>query len=79
MIVSTQGRVQDWLTTNELWKQYEIPSYTVYRWGKKLLDEGFARKLKGGRGAWLISPDAIPFLKGRKGKVGRPKENDDGT
>ena len=68
-----------WLSTQDAKEQHDIPNYMIYRWGPALEREGLARKLGGGRGYWLIAPEAVPFLQGRRGKIGRPREKKDGT
>jgi hypothetical protein len=66
-----------WMTTSELQEKHSIPPYMVYRWGKFLTKKGLARKLDGQRGLWLVAPEAVPFLRSRKGRPGRPKEEGD--
>ena len=56
-----------WLTPTELEEQFQIPAELVRRWAKELRVKGLARK----SGYWLISPDAIPFLKSRVDQPGR--------
>ena len=56
-----------WLTPGELEVQFQIPAELTRRWAPKLKEQGLART----SGYWLISPDAIPFLKSRVDQPGR--------
>lgn len=61
-----------WLTTTEAQEEHGVPRHLVYRWGPRLEEAGHARKFDGQRGMWLVDPEAVEFLKGRRGRIGRP-------
>ena len=68
--------VLDWLTTEDL-EGHGVPPRLVYRWGDHLTSQGLARRVQVyGRAAWLVSPDALHFLKGRVNNVGRPAKGE---
>jgi len=56
-----------WLTPRELEDKFQIPAELTRRWASTLQEKGQARS----SGYWLISPDAIPFLKSRIDQPGR--------
>ena len=65
---------REWVGTVQL-ESVGIPRYTAYRWRHELARKGWARHVTsglGGRGLWLFSPEAVAFLRSRKGKRGRP-------
>lgn len=76
--VTEEGERQqqaEWpLTTRDLEERFGVPPHLVYRWAKYLQGQGMVKKVHryGSRGIWLIAESAVPFLRSRVGKVGRP-------
>lgn len=71
-----------WLTSHQA-KKRGVPDYMVYRWGEILQKHDLAVKVKEvsgiqfGRGLWLLSPEAVEFLKGRKGQFGQEVDQEE--
>ncbi len=67
---------REWITTTEAWVEFGVPRHLVYRWGPRLEAAGHAKKFDRQRGMWLVDLEAVEFLKGRRGRIGRPPKKE---